>query len=203
MKHSSTRDVYEHWNERRGERPAPERGDIDPAQIGRALSDTFMLASDYFEDRRFRLAGTRICALFGRELKGKSFLTLWSVADRKAVADMLTIVSEESIGAVAGIIARTASGEEAELELLLLPMAHKGHARLRALGVLAPIVVPYWLGEYPATEIELRTLRHIGSELDLVAAPHLQPVPEGSRIRHGLVVYDGGRGRGGASGASG
>ena len=203
MKHSSTRAVYAHWNERRGDRPAPERGDIDPAQIGRALSDTFMLAADYVEDQRFRLAGSRICALFGRELKGESFLALWRMADRKIVADMLAIVAEESLGAVAGLIARTADGNAAELELLLLPMVHKGHARLRSLGVLAPIAVPYWLGTCPATELELGALRHIGPELERVDSPRLQPAPEGSRVRHGLVVYDGGRGRGDASGASG
>ena len=55
------------------------------------------------------------------------------------------------------------SGEEADLELLLLPLAHDGPARVRALGVLAPTAPPYWLGEKPAAELALTTLRHLGS----------------------------------------
>ena len=44
MKHISSQAVYAYWNEKRGARPAPERSDIDPADIRRALGDTVMLA---------------------------------------------------------------------------------------------------------------------------------------------------------------
>ena len=33
--------------------------------------------------------------------------------------------------------------------MLLLPLAHTGQGRIRALGVLAPVVPPYWLGDGP------------------------------------------------------
>ena len=33
MKHASTSMLFEYWNERRGSRPAPERSEIDPADI--------------------------------------------------------------------------------------------------------------------------------------------------------------------------
>ena len=46
MKHASSRDVFEYWNKRRGYRIAPERGDIEPGPIRRALGDTFILAQD-------------------------------------------------------------------------------------------------------------------------------------------------------------
>jgi len=77
---------------------------------------------------------------------------------------------------------------------LLLPLAHKGHARIRALGVLAPVVPPYWLGEKPVVELELGTLRHIGAELESLASPRLLgPSLENVRLRHRFVVYSGGR----------
>ncbi len=78
MKHASTRALYGYWNERRGNRPAPERAEIDPAAIRHALGDTFMLAADFVDELRFRLAGTRVCALFCREIKGEAFSALWS-----------------------------------------------------------------------------------------------------------------------------
>ena len=101
---------------------------------------------------------------------------------------------------MAGALGRTEDGAEIELELLLLPLAFDGRTRIRALGVLAPLTPPYWLGERPVVELDLRTLRHIGAERSLVA-PHfgrLQDGPlgrlqDGPRARHGFLVYSGGR----------
>ena len=71
MKHAASRELYAYWEERRGQRPAPERADIEPGAIRQALSDTFILELEAADGHSFRLAGTRVCALFGRELKGE------------------------------------------------------------------------------------------------------------------------------------
>ena len=195
MKHPSTRAVFDYWNEKRGNRAAPERADIDPAAIRHALGDTFMLAADFVDNLRFRLAGTRVCALFCREIKGEEFLSLWDEISHSSIEDLLAVVNNETVGAVAGLTGRTADGSELDLEFLLLPLAHSGHARIRALGVLAPLVPPYWLGEKPLVELELGTLRHIGSEIESYRAPRFAPAPatEQVQLRHGFVVYSGGR----------
>jgi hypothetical protein len=193
MKHQSTRAVFDYWNKKRGNRPAPERADIDPTEIRHALSDTFMLAADFVDQLRFRIAGTRVCALFGREIKGEAFAALWSETSAKAIEDVLAIVTNEATGAVAGLTARTEDGAEADLELLLLPLAHVGHARIRALGVLAPTVPPYWIGAKPVVELTLGTVRHTGLDADSRIAPRLVPAAAGSRVQHGFVVYSGGR----------
>ena len=73
--------------------------------------------------------------------------------------------------------------------MLLLPLAHTGHARIRALGVLAPLVPPYWLGEKPVVALELRTLRHLGDDSE---SPRFVS-GLGGKLRHGFVVYRGGR----------
>src|ERR1700730_13675156 len=88
MKHASSRAVFDYWTKQRGTRPAPERGDIDPTEIRYALSDTFMLAADFVDQLRFRLAGTRVCALFGREIKGEAFDALWSETSRTAIGEL-------------------------------------------------------------------------------------------------------------------
>jgi hypothetical protein len=202
MKHASTRALFNYWNKQRGARPAPERVDIDPVGLRRELGDVFMLAADFTEHLRFRLAGTRVCALFAREIKGESFAALWDEASRKAVDDL--------IGAVAGLTGRTADGAEIDLEMILLPLAHSGHARIRAIGALAPLVPPYWLGEKPLATLRLGALRHVGPDSDrlegrrFTLAPSQQPdlmrepqeilpAPGGSRVRHGFLVYSGGR----------
>lgn len=211
MKHSSTRAIYRYWNDRRGTRPAPERADIDPGDIRHQLGDTFMLAADFADVLRFRLAGTRVCALFNRELKGEGFLSLWEKSGTKTIDELMTAVCHEQASAVAGLLGRTADGATVELEMLLLPLAHSGHARIRALGMLAPTVPFYWLGEKPVVELSLRSLRHIGEGLEDLTAPRFALAPEqapeqkpnaepsvkpmhaGNRLRHGFVVYSGGR----------
>src|SRR3974390_741065 len=136
MKNASTRLVYDYWNKKRGDRLAPQRADINPTDIRHALSDTFMLAADFINQLRFRLAGTRVCALFGREIKGEAFAELWSEASRKTVEDQLAILTHEDPRLVAGVNARTEDGAQTNLELLLLPLAQVGHTRIRAMGVL-------------------------------------------------------------------
>ncbi|MDI1342752.1 MAG: PAS domain-containing protein [Pseudolabrys sp.] len=216
MKHASTRALFNYWNKQRGARPAPERVDIDPIGLRRELGDVFMLAADFTGHLRFRLAGTRVCALFVREIKGESFAALWDEASRKAVDDLVAVVTNERIGAVAGLTGRTADGAEIDLEMILLPLAHSGHARIRAIGALAPLVPPYWLGEKPLVALRLGALRHFGPDSDrlegrgftlapsqqpglmrepqeILPAPSGLPGPSGSRVRHGFLVYSGGR----------
>jgi len=194
MKHASTRTLFDYWTRQRGWRAAPDRSDIDPADIRHVLGDTFMLAADFVDDIRFRLAGTRVCALFTREIKGEAFDAQWSESSSAHIEDLLTAVINEKIGAVAGIIGRTDDGDEVELELLLLPLAQGGAGRVRALGMLAPIAAPYWLGEKPVVELELKTLRHIDGHQADFAAPRFGQPREGQRLRHGFQVYTGGRG---------
>jgi hypothetical protein len=192
VKHSSTQSLYAYWNERRGTRAAPDRGEIEPGAIRTSLGDSFILGSE--TDRAtFRLAGTRVCSLFGRELKGEAFDALWDEGDRPAARDLLAIVANEIAGIVAGVTGATAEGYAVDLELLLLPLRHRGTSQARQIGVLAPLAVPFWLGASPLTDLGLKSHRHIGPALDAMAATAFMAGADNRRTRHGLLVYDGGR----------
>ncbi|HVZ51228.1 MAG TPA: PAS domain-containing protein [Pseudolabrys sp.] len=192
MQHPATRALFEYWNKLRANRPAPERAEIDPAAIRSVLGDTFILAADFADALRFRLAGTRICTLFCREIKGEAFAALWSERSRAAVEDMIAAVLHESEAAVGELTGRTADAAEIALELLVLPLAPLGDARIRALGALVPLAPPYWLGEKPVAEIELTALAPAGEALGRRPVP-LFPLSGGKRTRRGLVIYRGGR----------
>jgi hypothetical protein len=209
MKHPSTRALFNYWDMVRGPRPAPARADIDPVGLRRELGDVFMLAADFVDTLRFRLAGTRVCAIFGREIKGEAFPALWDEHSQKTIEQVLSVLNNERIGAVAGLTGLAADGTHLDLELILLPLAHAGHARIRAIGALVPLSAPYWLGEKPVTELRLGALRHVGPDSESIEtrqfslAPAQQPdvlrdaehtpLPSGSRVKHGFVVYSGGR----------
>jgi hypothetical protein len=193
MKHAASRQVFDYWNERRGDRIAPERGDIEPGPIRRALGDTFILGRDDQGAYRFRLAGTRTCALFCRELKAADFTTLWVETERPNILQLVTAAAAESAGFVAGVLGRNTAGAAVELELLLLPLRHHKQTEARLLGVLAPLVPPYWLGSTPIEAMTCGALRYLGPDSGRIEAPRLVPGTHAGRVRHSLTVYDGGR----------
>jgi hypothetical protein len=207
MKHASSRDLFAYWEERRGKRPAPERVDIEPGAIRQVLSDTFILAaSDTAGGHPFRLAGTRVCALFGRELKGESFIGLWAAASQRAVTDLLTILAEESVGTVAGVTAVGENNDPVGLELLLLPLGTRRPSLARGIGVLAPLKVPAWLGASPIGALTLGSRRYLGDGAErrllprLLTPAFLKPGLLAPRLRRGFVVYEGGRSAAAAAG---
>jgi len=190
MKHPSSCDLYAYWNERRATRALPERADIEPGAIRHLLGDAFIIALDAPAGYPFRLAGTRVCALFGRELKGEPFTDLWAIVSRAAVRDILTVLREESVGLVAGVSARSAADAGLELELLLLPLAGRGPSHARAIGVLAPMARPDWLGASQLGGLILGHRRHVGPAAER-ALPRFMAAP--GRLRRGLVLHQGGR----------
>jgi hypothetical protein len=193
MKHSSTRELFDYWNTRRGTRPAPERGEIEPGAIRHVLADTFMLAFDPRFGHPFRIAGTRVCAAFGRELKGVAFSEIWAEASHDPVRDVLTTVATEQVGVVAGACGRSCEGATLELEFLVLPLAHRGGASTRILGALVPTEIPFWLGTETLGRLTLGSIRYLGPSTGPYCVPRSAPaVPSNARVRHGLVVYDGG-----------
>jgi hypothetical protein len=193
MKHSSIRELFEYWNERRGLRAAPERAEIEPSAIRRVLADTFILAFDPRAGHPFRVAGTRVCALFGRELKGEAFLDLWSRAARRDLRELVNIVAHEAVGVIASAAGQGAADTAAlNLELLLLPLGAQGRTDARVLGALAPSEPPAWLGTRALHDLALGTRRYLGPAVS-PASRAWPAVPVDARIRHGFIVYDGGQ----------
>ena len=171
MKTVPTRKIFAYWNDRRGSRLAPERGDIEPGAIRESLGDSFIITFDPADDHPFRLAGTRVCGLFGRELKGAPFVHLFDLESRERIRGLAATVADEANPVVAGVAARTAEGSDADLELLLLPLYHRGKMRVRLLGVLAPLAVPYWLGAECVVTLALGAARHLGGAIAIAEAP--------------------------------
>jgi hypothetical protein len=190
MKHPSIRQIFAYWDHRRGNRIAPERNEIEPAAIRPALGDSIILAGTAEGDLVFRLAGTRVCALFCRELKGEPFIDLWTPESRPALRDIVSIVRSEGIGIVAGVNAQATGELPVDLELLLLPLTFQQNLRRRMLGALAPITVPYWLGIKPLGPLTLGAFRHLGPAI--ATTPRLLTGSGAPRTDRGFVVYEGG-----------
>src|SRR5262245_53611829 len=81
MRQHSTQALLRYWNEVRAGRFAPHRLEIEPSRIAAILSETFLLECVDAATYRYRLAGTRLCAWFGAELRGHDFLEGWRAED--------------------------------------------------------------------------------------------------------------------------
>jgi hypothetical protein len=179
MKHPLTRELYDYWNGRRGEEAMPERNDIDPAAIRRILAESFVLAVEPGQHPRFRVAGTKVCELFGRELRGEDFMGLWGQEAAPQIRDFVSLVAGEGIGILAGVTMEAGDGLACPLELLILPLSHQGKGGQRMLGSLMPLEQPFWLGTRPARHLDLGVVKFVGS--DIHAPP--QPQTAAWRIR--------------------
>jgi hypothetical protein len=196
MKHMATRDLYCYWDSLRGARTAPERVDIDPGAIRRILGDTFIVEVDEPRTYPFRLAGTRLCAMMGHELRGSSLLETWTDADRREIARLLAAVSDDLAAVVIGAGGTSNQGHALDLELLLLPLRHRGKTHSRILGSLTPSETPYWIGICPLSRLSIRSIRILWpSGRDAVLAGDQPPpgLPEGVRRVGHLAVVDGGK----------
>jgi hypothetical protein len=138
MKHPSSRGFFTYWDGKRGGASAPDRSDIDPDAVRGLLGDMFVLSYDPATAYPFRFAGTRLCALFGRDVKERSFPALFHADSKSQIEEIITAVAEETLPVVAGLTATSTRGALAHLELLLLPFSARTHTPVSLTGVLAP-----------------------------------------------------------------
>ena len=197
MKHATSRTVFTYWDSLRGERAAPERGEIEPGELRHVLADTFILELGPARVAEIRLAGTRLCAFFGRELKGLPFQLLWQGEAARDVAHLIDVVVEETAGVVAGLRGKTDEDDSLDFEMILLPLRYRGQTHSRLLGAISPAAVPHWIGLHPLAAFETTSMRVIWpSRRTTEAAPDIASTVIGvealKRRRH-LVVHPGGR----------
>src|SRR5688572_11548268 len=78
MKHPSSRQFFAYWDAKRGHARAPDRSEIEPSAVRELLGDIFVLGYESEAGFPFRVAGTRVCALLGRDAKDSSFSALFA-----------------------------------------------------------------------------------------------------------------------------
>jgi hypothetical protein len=138
MKHPSNRAFFNYWDDKRGTARAPDRSEIEPHALRELLGDIFVLAYEDGGGHPFRVAGTRVCALFGRDMKNSSFSALFGPESRREIEEIVSAVAEETLPAIAGLTAPSQNGELVHLELLLLPFSARAHTPVSLTGLLAP-----------------------------------------------------------------
>lgn len=202
--------LFQYWNRLRDGRPAPKRSEVEPADIKSLLADTFILERDTRGEAVFRLAGTRLCAIYGRELKGFSFPSLWREKDQRLVSRLVHGVFEQKSVLLLTYEGISRHQRSNNFELLVLPL-DGGIESQRCIGAVSTAEKPFWLGADPIVDALIDTVQVVDPDREpsplqsrpAISVPSLAPIEieapgplatpgHARRIRH-LVVFDGGK----------
>lgn len=188
MRHSSSSALFGHWQSRKGSQAAPSRAGFDLETCGHVLGDAFVLTGRTPSDAAFSFAGSRLCALFGQDLKHRGWPGEWTEEAQSLFGDFLLFAADEQIGTVAGVRATLPTGQSVALELLLLPFQPVEGATAQVVGSLAPLSNARALS---GASLDITSWRHLG---DYAAPDQRRAVPRmvrKVRLACGFLLYEG------------
>jgi len=207
MRHKTSQELFAYWNRRRGRRSAPSRLEIEPADIRALLPDVFILQAEADGALTFRLAGTGLCALFDRELRGEALERLWVPDSSEAATNLASGVLQGLVPGVVELLGESRAGRAVSMEMLLVPLADESLDNRRILGSLSAIERPYWLALDPVVSLVATSVRVLDVEKErifLASRPKISLEAAPARFRgpatrpqprrfHHLTLIEGGR----------
>ncbi|MGU9980562.1 PAS domain-containing protein [Phreatobacter sp. HK31-P] len=159
MTDTESSSLFTYWDQLRAGRPAPDRAEIDPRDIAPILGSTFILEGDRAGSLPYRLAGSRVCALFGREMKGVGFLDAYSDAARPVAIRALRDALAANAGLLMALTGTSTAGRTMAMEATVLPLVHRGRIGARMIGCLTAPETPYWVGRDGIRTIAVESVR--------------------------------------------
>ncbi len=149
MRLQPTIDIFDYWNALRGGQDAPLKSQIEPAAIPHLLSSLFILEASANGDIRFRLAGTKICDLFGRDLRGERFCALWANGQHEDIEKTAEGAMDHAIPTLFNATGYSIAGHHAAFEIIMMPLRSPTGGCDRLLGAIVPAVAASWLEIVP------------------------------------------------------
>jgi len=171
MRHKNTKAMLNYWlelfhaanpNRQHEDEPFmwPERGDLQPSACRDLLGEMFIL-EEVAGTGVYRLAGTKLCSMFGREMKQENFVQTFEAADRKLAGEWISSMGRDDYLVLLCSSGQTAQGLSINLETLLMPLMQHGRRNTRVLGITVPGKNPGWLGTTPVVSQRIRSVRVI------------------------------------------
>jgi hypothetical protein len=167
------RELFDYWLSSAGQRPMPARSDLDPLKVPRLLPHLGLIdLRDGVDGGLFRLAGTRLRDIYGREITGRCLDEVFSGDRARYWRRVHGRVVEKGLPAH-GVVRGPAKGREhVVLFWLRLPLSEDGGRVDRIL--CHDVAGPSEIGDVAASF----TLYHY-------PPVQAQPVPVSQRVRYG------------------
>lgn len=138
MRQTATTKILSYWESLGGESATPAAASIDPRALKSHLPDLFMIERLDRAVFAFRLAGTRMCQRFGRELRDHDFVRLFPAAQQGDILAQLNGALQNGESLVLKAEAATLDGKTTAAEIVLMPLTDTEGRVVRLLGALLP-----------------------------------------------------------------
>ncbi|MBO6918629.1 MAG: PAS domain-containing protein [Rhizobiaceae bacterium] len=200
MRHKTSRELFQYWNLLRGEDPAPSRHVFEPAYIGNILPSVFMLEL-VGDIASLNLAGGDICAMFGDDLRGKSFSSLWLNGVERKPSTIIAQCANEQKPFVIVADGLSTHGTVNKLEMILLPLVSEDGKFDRVIGSLSQLNQGFAFNNKHIIGMSLTAIRQIDKDtipVDFNALGNAVAIKSGGKIAEDakqighLFVIDGG-----------
>jgi hypothetical protein len=129
--------LFQAWEGMRGTRSAPSRHDLDLKQLRKLVPNLFIAEQAApAQEFRWRLAGTAICALLGREVTGSALTDGWDAFEGNVIRRFLAGVSGTHQPALLRLRFTTDRGQHIMAEVACFPMMAADGTSTQVLGGL-------------------------------------------------------------------
>ncbi len=178
MRVQTTIEIFDYWNRIRGAADAPLKSQVEPSAVPHLLQSLFILEAREDGDIVFRLAGTRICDLFGRDLRGERFSSLWAHGQHADIERTAMGVMDHAMPALFNATGYSTVGHQASFEIIMMPLRSSHAACDRVLGAIAPVAAASWLEIVPLEFLALDRSRLLPEKSSKVTPAELRPINE-------------------------
>lgn len=193
--HPGTRNLYRYWEAIRAESAAPNRDDLDLTQISTIVPNLLMLERDHMRQTyKWRLAGTKICQLYRKELTATDALAGWDSFERDTIKKLLDTVVTSLQPCLIRFRLTTTTDQVIGAEMIGMPLHARNGSRFHVFGGIFPFRDAASIGYDGIKQMELSGARTIWTD-HLPGDKLLAGMPNSSKAMAGLRLIQGGRDR--------
>ncbi len=161
--HPGNRALFRYWERVRGERAAPLRTDVDLKQVRPYVGSLFII------ERRgdnycWRIAGTKLCEIYRRELTGGDCLAEHDAFERTTISRYLASTVDNLQPCVLRFRLKTSRGDLIGVEMLGLPIQSGNGDTIHIFGGVFPFREIGPMAYEAITGVELSGARSIHTE---------------------------------------
>ncbi|ARO30275.1 PAS domain-containing protein [Rhizobium sp. NXC14] len=178
MRVQTTIEIFDYWNHIRGAADAPLKSQVEPSAVPHLLQSLFILEARDDGDIVFRLAGTRICDFFGRDLRGEHFSSLWAHGQHADIKRTAMGVMDHAMPALFNTTGYSTVGHQASFEIIMMPLRSSNGACDRLLGAIAPTAAASWLEIVPLEFLALDRSRLLPEKFSKATPAELRSINE-------------------------
>jgi len=148
--HPRLHNLYQYWKTIKNTRHMPTKADLDLHRIPTHLPCAFLIKWDPLTAAFFwRLTGTALYTLFGRELTATPVLDLWQTDQHEELTSTLHRVRTVFQPFCLRQRGFNITSNELGIEMLILPLLDTDSTNVLIFGGFEPFSTPLWLDSHP------------------------------------------------------